>query len=97
MALTVRQTKREATQTLLLGGCSGNLLSLNRCFASCEKHPESDKLLVEQIDIGEEARQICSRAFARLAAWRGKGLVFFFPCEGSFHTRGSWFVKLDFF
>eukprot|EP00438_Fugacium_kawagutii_P004185 Skav215917 [mRNA] locus=scaffold226:92005:94940:+ [translate_table: standard] len=28
---------------------------------SCEKHPESDKLLVEQIDIGEEApRQICS-------------------------------------
>jgi hypothetical protein len=21
---------------------------------SCEKHPESDKLLVEQIDIGEE-------------------------------------------
>ncbi|CAJ1345274.1 unnamed protein product, partial [Effrenium voratum] len=61
MALTVRQTKREATQTLLLGGCSGNLLSLNRCFASCEKHPESDKLLVEQIDIGEEVpRQICS-------------------------------------
>lgn len=28
---------------------------------SCEKHPDSDKLLVEQIDIGEEApRQICS-------------------------------------
>ncbi|CAJ1345273.1 unnamed protein product, partial [Effrenium voratum] len=28
---------------------------------SCEKHPESDKLLVEQIDIGEEVpRQICS-------------------------------------
>ncbi|CAE7349294.1 unnamed protein product [Symbiodinium natans] len=28
---------------------------------SCEKHPDSDKLLVEQIDVGEEApRQICS-------------------------------------
>ena len=23
-------------------------------FVSCEKHPDSDKLLVEQIDVGEE-------------------------------------------
>ena len=34
---------------------------------SCEKHPDSDKLLVEQIDIGEEApRQICSGIGKRL-------------------------------
>jgi len=30
-------------------------------IVSCEKHPDSEKLLVEMIDIGEEApRQICS-------------------------------------
>jgi len=36
-------------------------------IVSCERHPDSDKLLVEMIDIGEgEPRQICSG----IAAWK---------------------------
>ena len=29
-------------------------------IVSCEKHPKADKLLVEQIDLGDETRQIVS-------------------------------------
>ena len=36
-------------------------------LGSCEKHPDSDKLLVEQIDVGEEAHSA-----GCLTEWQGR-------------------------
>ncbi|CAE7775941.1 unnamed protein product [Symbiodinium sp. CCMP2592] len=62
-ALAGRTLQRRGSQAVARKGQSDVSMIDFRVgeIKSCEKHPDSDKLLVEQIDVGEEApRQICS-------------------------------------